>query len=88
VIKGRMWIGHSIIGGYKMSLSCLLRSLDRTTMSTLYLYGFLLQERDNYNLYRMNTNEQLSQSVSHSEDPVDELIYVPHSLQNARAVSI
>jgi hypothetical protein len=36
----------------------------------------------------MNTDEQLSQSLLHPEEPVDELAYVPHSHQNARAVVI
>jgi hypothetical protein len=38
--------------------------------------------------YEMNTDELLSQPVPHLEELVDELTYVPHSHQNARAVSI
>jgi hypothetical protein len=38
--------------------------------------------------YGMNTDEHLSQPLPHPEEPVDELSYVPHSHQSARAVSI
>jgi hypothetical protein len=38
--------------------------------------------------YKMNTEEHLSQPLPYPEEPMDELVYVPHSHQNARAVSI
>jgi hypothetical protein len=38
--------------------------------------------------YSMDTNEHLSQSLPHPEELVDELSYVPHSYQTARAVNI
>jgi hypothetical protein len=38
--------------------------------------------------YGMNTDEHLSQPLPHPEEPVDELLYVPHSHQSARAVNI
>jgi hypothetical protein len=36
----------------------------------------------------MDTDEHLSQPLPHPEEPVDELSYIPHSHQTARAVSI
>jgi hypothetical protein len=38
--------------------------------------------------YDINTDEHLSRPLPHPEKPVDELSYVPHSHQSARAVSI
>jgi hypothetical protein len=42
VMKDIIWIGHSIIGGYKTSPSYLSRRPDRTTMSGTFLYGLVL----------------------------------------------
>jgi hypothetical protein len=38
--------------------------------------------------YDMYTDDHLSQSLPHPEEPVDELSYVPHSHRTTRAVSI
>jgi hypothetical protein len=38
--------------------------------------------------YDMDTDEHLSRPLPHTEELVDELSYVPHSHQIARAVSI
>jgi hypothetical protein len=38
--------------------------------------------------YEMNTHEQLSQPVPHSDEPVDELTYISRLHQSAQAVSI
>jgi hypothetical protein len=44
-VKGRMSIGHSITGGHRASLSCLSRSLDRTTMpNTIRTWGDITRE--------------------------------------------
>jgi hypothetical protein len=48
----------------------------------LYLYGVVTI------WYWINNEEQLSQPVSHPEEPVDELAYVPHSHQNIWVISI
>jgi hypothetical protein len=87
-VKGKMSIGRSITGGHKTSPSCLSRSHDRTTMpSTIRTWGGYKRGMTII-WYNMNTNEHLSQPLPHPEEPVDELSYVPHSYQNARAVSI
>jgi hypothetical protein len=53
-----------------------------------FVSGLVLQEKNDHDSTQDKYDEQLSQSVPHPEELVDELEYVPYSHQTVRAVSI